>query len=272
MDEIIIDKLRVFCKHGVYADEQTNGQNFYVSARIFMETYIAGITDDLENTVNYAGMCHLISDYMQDTRYNLIEAVAENLAAYILNFSPIIKGVELSISKPEAPVDLPFEDIRVKVSRQWKRAYIAFGSNVGDKEKHIQNAIEKIGDNNAIRIVKISPIMTSKPYGNADQDDFLNGCMLVETFMRPEFLLNFLNQIELEEGRVRAEHWGPRTLDLDIVFYEEEIIHTDRLVVPHIDMHNREFVLQPLCEIAPYAYHPIFKKTVQQLLFDYRNR
>jgi dihydroneopterin aldolase/2-amino-4-hydroxy-6-hydroxymethyldihydropteridine diphosphokinase len=96
--------------------------------------------------------------------------------------------------------------------------------------------------------------------------------MLVETFMRPEFLLNFLNQIELEEGRVRAEHWGPRTLDLDIVFYEEEIIHTDRLVVPHIDMHNREFVLQPLCEIAPYAYHPIFKKTVKQLLFDYRNR
>ena len=121
MDKISIEKLRVFCNHGVYADEQTNGQNFYVSARIFMETYIAGITDDLENTVNYAGMCHLISDYMQDTRYNLIEAVAENLAAYILNFSPIIKGVELSISKPEAPVDLPFEDIRVKVSRQWKK-------------------------------------------------------------------------------------------------------------------------------------------------------
>lgn len=72
--------------------------------------------------------------------------------------------------------------------------------------------------------------------------------------------MNFLNQLELESGRVRDIKWGPRTLDLDIIFYEEEVIHTDRLIIPHADMHNRPFVLEPLCEIAPYAYHPIFKR------------
>ena len=94
------------------------------------------------------------------------------------------------------------------------------------------------------------------------------------TFLTDVYSLrhNFLNQLELESGRVRDIKWGPRTLDLDIIFYEEEVIHTDRLIVPHADMHNRPFVLEPLCEIAPYAYHPIFKKTARQLLNEYRNR
>lgn len=272
MDQITIEKLRVFCNHGVYAEEQSEGQNFYVTAKINLETYVAGITDDLNNTVNYANLCQMIANFMQDTRYNLIEAVAERLAAEILNFSPLVKGVDLTISKPEAPIDLPFENISVTVSRQWKKAYIAFGSNVGDKMGYIEDAFNKINDHSAIRILKKSSIKSTRPYGDVEQDDFLNGCMLVETYMRPEFLLNFLNQLELEAGRVRDVRWGPRTLDLDIIFYEEEIIHTDRLVVPHMDMHNRPFVMEPLCEIAPYAYHPVFNKTVKQLLNEYRNR
>lgn len=272
MDEIVIDNLKVFCNHGVYAEERSEGQNFFVTAKVFLETYIAGVTDDLNNTVNYAGLCQVISDFMQDTQYNLIEAVAENLAAVILNFSEIVKGVDLTISKPEAPVDLPFENISVKVFRQWRKAFISFGSNVGDRMKYIQDAFKKMEDNEAIRILKTSSIKQTKPYGGVEQDDFLNGCILIETYMRPELLLNFLNQLELESGRVRDIKWGPRTLDLDIIFYEEEVIHTDRLIVPHADMHNRPFVLEPLCEIAPYAYHPIFKKTARQLLNEYRNR
>ena len=103
----------------MYSEERSEGQNFFVTAKVFLETYIAGVTDDLNNTVNYAGLCQVISDFMQDTKYNLIEAVAENLAAVILNFSEIVKGVDLTISKPEAPVDLPFENISVKVFRQF---------------------------------------------------------------------------------------------------------------------------------------------------------
>lgn len=272
MDEIIIEKLRVFCNHGVYAEEQAVGQNFYVTARVFLETYVAGITDDLNNTINYAGLCQMISDFMQDTKYNLLEAVAENLAAYLLNYSPLVKGIDLTISKPEAPVDVPFENISVRVKRQWKKAYLSFGSNVGDKMKYIQDAFDKINDHSAIRILKTSSIKATKPYGVLEQDDFLNGVMLVETYMRPDFLLNFLNQLELEAGRVRELRWGPRTLDLDIIFYEQEVIHSERLIVPHMDMHNRPFVLEPMCEIAPYALHPIFNKTVKQLLNEYRNR
>ena len=105
-----------------------------------------------------------------------------------------------------------------------------------------------------------------------EQDDFLNGVMLVETFMRPEELLRYLNELEALAGRVRDTKWGPRTLDLDIVLFEQEVIYSEKLVIPHIDMQNRPFVLEPLCEIAPYAYHPVFCKTVRQLLNEYRDR
>lgn len=270
MDEIIIEKLRVFCNHGVYEEEQKEGQNFYVTAKIYLNTYAAGRTDDLDKTINYADICQLITDFMCGTRFKLIEAVAEGLSDRIMNYSPIIKGVELTVNKPEAPVELPFENICVKIKRMWHPVLISFGSNIGNKQKYLEDAFHSIKENKAIKDVKISSIKITKPYGGVEQDDFLNGCMSILTYMEPEVLLEFLNKLELEAGRVRNLRWGPRTLDLDIIFYDEEIIHTEKLIVPHIDMHNRTFVLEPLCEIAPYAYHPILKKTVYQLLEDYK--
>lgn len=272
MDEIIIKKLKVYCNHGVMKKEQIIGQNFYVTAKILCETYNAAKSDNLEDTINYADVCGAITDFMKNTRFNLIEALAENLAELILNYSPLVKGVELTIDKPEAPVNAEFENISVKIKRRWRQAYISFGSNLGDKMKYIQDAFDKINNNPAIRILKTSSIKTTKPYGHVEQDDFLNGVMLVETFMRPEELLRYLNELEALAGRVRDTKWGPRTLDLDIVLFEQEVIYSEKLVIPHIDMQNRPFVLEPLCEIAPYAYHPVFCKTVRQLLNEYRDR
>ncbi len=267
MDKIVIEKLKVYGRHGVYSEEKEKGQNFYVSAEIYMNTRRAGKSDNLEDTVNYAGLCEAITDFMENGCYNLIEAAAENLAGLILRYSSFINGVNLTISKPEAPVGLPFEDIRISIKRQWKKAYISFGSNMGDRMEHINNFIKKMNRCDNIRILKTSDIINTKPYGVTGQNDFLNGCLEIETYMEPEELLDYLNVLEYEEGRVRLEHWGPRTLDLDIIFYGNEIIHTERLNVPHTDMHNREFVLGPLNEIAPYAYHPELGKTVKQL-FD----
>lgn len=267
MDYITIDRLKVFCNHGVYEDEKKTGQNFYVSARIYLDTYRAGNSDNLNLSVNYAALCHDITEYMQKNRFDLIEAVANNLAAYILSYNPLIRGLKLRIHKPEAPVGLPFDDISVTIERFWTTAYIAYGSNLGDSRAIIADAIDKISDNPAIRLTKKSSTIITKPYGNiTDQPDFHNGCIEIETYLSPEALLDYLHSIENAAGRTREIHWGPRTLDLDIILYGDMIINTESLTVPHIDMQNRIFVLKPLCEIAPYAYHPVLKKTVNSLL------
>ena len=270
MDKIVISNLKVFCHHGVYEEEQINGQNFYVTAVLFMDTHEAGMTDDLTKSVNYAELCHDITKFMKENRYDLIEAVAEKLSEHILLNYPLIKEIKLTISKPEAPIGLPFENVCVEIERKWTTAYIAFGSNMGDSQSIIKDALNKIASMDKIRLIKTSSIIKTAPYGGIEQDDFLNGCIEIETIYSADDLLTELNRIESEAGRTREIHWGPRTLDLDIIMYGEEIIHTKNLIVPHIDMQNRQFVLEPLNEIAPYAYHPVLGKTVGELWNIYK--
>ena len=99
-----------------------------------------------------------------------------------------------------------------------------------------------------------------------DQPDFTNGMWKVETLMDPFSLLKKLNEIEARLGRERLVHWGPRTIDLDIIYFDDETIDTEKLTIPHIDMANREFVLKPLSEVDPYKRHPINKMTAGEML------
>lgn len=99
-----------------------------------------------------------------------------------------------------------------------------------------------------------------------EQDDFLNGMAKIRTLLTPEELLALLHEIEAQAGRTREIHWGPRTLDLDVIFYDNLVLDTEELHIPHIEMHKRDFVLKPLCEISPYERHPIFGKTVREML------
>ena len=264
-DKIIISRLMVYCNHGVFEEEKINGQNFYVSAEIYLDTSKAGHTDNLDYSVNYAEICMLITEFMQFNNFDLIETVAENLAELILDFSPLINGVKIRIDKPEAPIMLPFETVAVEIERKWHKAYIGLGSNIGDSYSILEEAVEKLTNHAAIRSCKASAFILTAPYGGVEQKDFLNAVAEIETRLNPEELLYLLNMFEVEAGRVRAIHWGPRTLDLDILLYDEEIIHTEKLIIPHIDMHNRSFVLEPMCEIAPYAYHPVLRKTMTEL-------
>lgn len=272
MDTISIDKLKIYCNHGVFRDEQINGQNFYVSARLGVDTYQAGITDDLGKSVNYAELSHVITDYMQNNRYNLIEAVANNLAAHIFKYSKLIRELTLTIYKPEAPVGLPLENVSVTITRKWHTAYIALGSNIGDSMLIIRSALDAMKNNASIRVIKESSLINTKPYGGVEQPDFINGVVQIETYLEPDNLLTYLNTLEKEAGRTREIHWGPRTLDLDILLYDEQIINTSRLMVPHIDMANRFFVLEPLCEIAPYAYNARLNRTAAELLYELQKR
>lgn len=267
-DEIRIDGLEVFAHHGVYPEEKEKGQTFVVNAVLYTDIRRAGAGDDLSCTTNYGEVCRFITEWMQENTYNLLEAVAEKLSKAILLKYVLVLAVDLEIKKPEAPIHLPVGCVSVKIHRSWHRAYLALGSNMGDREGYINGAVSALKAHPQIRVKKISDMICTKPYGVVEQEDFLNGAAEVETLLAPEELLNAVHEIENAAGRVRVTHWGPRTLDIDILFYDELIYESEHLVIPHSDIQNRDFVLEPLSMLAPNYRHPILGKTVRQLLQD----
>lgn len=265
-DKIIIEDLECFGFHGVLKEEQTLGQKFLVSLVMYVDTRQAGKCDDLDQSVNYARVCELVTSFMKENTFQLIEAAAEHLAEKILLTYSKIEKIEVTIKKPWAPVRLPLDTVGVTITRGWHRAYIGIGANLGNKEKNIENAIECFREHPLCRIKEVSRMVKTKPFGVKEQEDFLNGTFLVETLLDPEELLELIGEIETKLKRVRKQHWGPRTIDLDILFYDSELIHTKQLTVPHPGIPKRDFVLVPLCDINPYHVHPVYQKTVQQLL------
>jgi len=265
MDYIKIKNLEVFARHGVLPEENKLGQKFLISAYLYIDTKEAGKADDLSKSIHYGEVCSFIHDYVKDHTFQLIESVAEQLAEQLLHNLSRLKEVEIEVKKPWAPIGLPLEAVSVKIRRKWHTVYIALGSNIGDKKAHLDFGIESICNHADCRVKKVSSYIETEPYGETNQDHFLNACAELETLKTPEELLECLHQIEQQAGRERKVRWGPRTLDIDIIFYDDLIKHTEKLQIPHIDMHNREFVIAPLKEIAPYVIHPIFHKYVIEL-------
>ena len=144
-------------------------------------------------------------------------------------------------------------------------AYIALGSNLGDKAANLGQAV-KLLQAKGLQIRSVSSFFQTEPYGVTDQPEFINAAACVETSLPPEALLKLLLETELEMGRVRLRHWGERNIDLDLLLYDDLIYHSDKLTLPHPDMQNRLFVLQPLAEIAAEKIHPVYKKSIQTLL------
>ena len=143
--------------------------------------------------------------------------------------------------------------------------YIALGSNLGDKENNLKEALRRLTEK-GITVCRVSGFISTEPYGVADQPDFLNAVAEIETDKSPAELLQVLLQTEREMGRKRIRRWGERNIDLDLLLYDDRIIDLPELKVPHPDMQNRDFVLCPLVQIAPDVMHPVLKKTAGQLL------
>lgn len=268
MDKIKIIDLEIFANHGVYPEENALGQKFLVSAILFLDTRDAGQTDDLNLSVNYGTISHLINESMKKNQFLLIEKVAEHLAKTILLFDPRILEITIEVKKPWAPIGLPLKTVSVEIHRKWHEVYLSIGSNMGDREQFIEQAISSLAQLPDCHIKKVSEILETEPYGGVAQDAFLNGAIHMTTLLSPKELLDALHKIEQDAGRERLIHWGPRTLDLDILFYDHEVVEDVNLCIPHVDLQNRWFVLKPLSEIAPYLRHPVYGKTVTELLSD----
>ena len=272
MDKIRIENLELFGNHGVFPEETKLGQKFIVSCTLYLDTRKAGKEDDLEASVHYGLVSHLIKKEMEEKTFALIETVAEHLAECVLLYDEKIKAVDIEVKKPWAPIGLPLDYVSVSIHRRWHDVFVAFGSNMGDKEAYISAALKKLGERDDCRIKKVSSIIETEPYGVLEQDSFKNGVLRMDTLLTPEELLDVLHALEADAKRERILRWGPRTLDLDIIFYDDEVIQSEDLCIPHVDMQNRFFVLRPLEEIAPHKRHPVYGKTIKEMVVELENK
>lgn len=265
MDKICIKRLEVFARHGALPEENVLGQKFLISATLYCSTRKAGLSDELGDSVNYAEVSRIIKESTEGHMFKLIERLAEYLAGKVLLAYPQLEKVDIEVEKPWAPVLLPLETVSVKITRAWNRVYLSIGSNLGEKEENLCQAIRLLEEDTETLVVRQSSFIETEPVGYTEQDKFLNAALEIQTLRSPEQLLDLIGTIEQALKRERLVHWGPRTIDLDILLFNDEIIQSDRLTIPHIEMANRMFVLEPLCEIAPYAVHPVLHKTVLEM-------
>lgn len=145
-------------------------------------------------------------------------------------------------------------------------AYIGIGSNLGNREENCDKSIQLIKEDSRIKITKRSSMSETEPWGIKDQPKFINMAVEIVTDLKPKALLSLLKKIETESGRSPGRRWGPRVIDLDILFYDDLVLKIPGLEIPHPEICKRDFVLIPLKEIAPEKLHPVLKKKIKELL------
>lgn len=265
MDKIYIKNLEIFANHGVLDEEKKLGQKFIISLELSLSLRQAAIHGNLNETVNYAKLCCEIETEFKKEKYDLIETAAEKIAEFILLNYEIVENIKVLLKKPWAPIGKPVEYAAVEIERKRHIVYIGIGSNMGDKEKNLRDAIELINSNISNKVTKESKFYVTKPVGYLEQDDFINCAIEIKTLFQPGELMDFLLDVENQLKRERVIRWGPRTIDLDILLYDDLICSNEHTIIPHPRMAERLFVIKPLCDIAPYVVHPILNKRIRDI-------
>lgn len=282
-DRITLTGLKARGFHGVFDFEKREGQDFVVDVVLHTDHAQAGASDRLEDTVNYADVAQIVADHVMGEPFDLIEALAWAIAGDLLR---VADTVEVTVHKPQAPIDQDFQDVSVTVRRSGAgrqqrerlrherlvrggQAVIGVGANMGNPAETVQSAIDALDLHPHITVLQKSSLYRSAPVGGVEQDDFINAVMTLETTLSAHELLGVCQGVELAHGRTRDVRWGPRTLDLDLIRFTPyeglgrsaglgdagaQLTLTDPvLTLPHPEAGNRAFVLTPWHEIDPSA-------------------
>jgi len=258
-DHIVLQGISARGFHGVLDFEKADGQDFVVDVALEVDLRRAGVSDLLAHTVSYAEVAADVVDLIAGPSLDLIESLAEQIAATALR-RPQVQSVEVTVHKPQAPVGVPFGDVRVTIERcRDERVVIALGANLGDVQATLDSAVRALADVDGLRITAVSDLFETDPVGGPDQPVYLNAVVLARTRLAPFALLTELHSIEADHGRVRETRWGARSLDLDLIQYGDPVVGSDmvsqdpELMLPHPRAHERAFVLAPWFAVDPEA-------------------
>lgn len=253
-DHIYVNGLRLMALVGVLPHEREAEQPVQVDIDLEVDLIEAGLTDNLVDTANYGAIAQAVSEVVRVSQDVLLERLVARIAERCLQFDHVeVADVRLTKLRPPIPEDLDSTAVRIVRSRvdmkipARHRAIIALGSNLGDRVAYLRFGLERLSN-----VVAQSQVFETDPVGGPDnQGPYLNMVAVIDTDLDPYALLRRLLQIEAEAHRVRVERWGPRTLDLDLLFYDDVTINSEELIVPHPRFAERRFVLEPLSEVAP---------------------
>lgn len=264
-DAIRINGLRVRGHHGVLPEERRRGQDFVVDATLELApAYVAAAaaSDALADTVDYGGLAEQLADVVAGPPVDLLETLAERLADVCLA-DPRVGATTVTVHKPQAPINLVFDDVSVTVHRDQPAAtrtvaVLSLGSNVGDRAAHLRAAVAGLGDS----VLAVSRVYETAPWGRVEQAPFLNAVVLAadQPGVGPAEWLWRIRALEAAALRERTVHWGPRTLDVDLITLSragQPISSGDPdLTLPHPRAHERAFVLVPWLDVEPDAELP----------------
>ena len=253
-DHIYVNGLRLMALVGVLPHERDSMQPLQIDVDLEVDLSEAGVTDNLADTANYGAISEAIAEVVRTSSDTLLERLAARIADRVLHFDHVeVANVLVTKLRPPVPEDLVSSAVRIVRSRvdmrvpARHRAIVALGSNLGDRAAYLRFGLDKLSN-----VIAQSQVFETDPVGGPDnQGPYLNMVAVVDTDLDPFAMLRRLLQIEAEAHRVRIERWGPRTLDMDLLFYDDYTITSEELTLPHPRYGERRFVLEPLSEVAP---------------------
>ena len=250
-DRIFVSNLCILGRHGVLNEERVLGQRFFLDIEVRTDVRRASAEDDYKKAICYATLCELAQEVSDAGPYLLIETFAERVIAAILDRFKTATAATVCIRKPGAPISANFDTVGVELTRsRQQRVAFSLGSNVGEKPSQIRAALAFLEAVDGVEILRTSSFYKTAPWGNEDQDWFVNACAIGQTSMTAHEVLRACKEIEVQLGRTPGERWGPRLIDIDLLYLGDEEFTSPALTLPHPEMFNRVFVMVPLAEIA----------------------
>jgi dihydroneopterin aldolase/2-amino-4-hydroxy-6-hydroxymethyldihydropteridine diphosphokinase len=260
-DRIEINGLTVTTVVGALPHEREIAQPLRVDLALLVDLHDAGRSDELADTVHYGEVTDRVAAVVRENKDVLLERLADRIAEVAVGFDRV-EAVELTVTKLRPPIAEHVDTTAVHIRRtradydvsprSSHRAIVALGSNLGDREGYLAFALDRLGD-----IVARSQVFETDPVGGPDaQGAYLNMVAIVDTSLDPFAFVRRCQRIEAEALRQRTVRWGPRTLDVDVLFYDDVEIHSPELTIPHPRFAERRFVLAPLAEVAPERCPP----------------